>query len=70
MQGVLFVDVSTLQQTTAGFDTLLKEVSRFGGIGFRLQVRDFHQLVIRADWSVDLEKGKKHGFLVGLGHFF
>ncbi len=72
IQLVPFLDFGALALSGEDFDTIWRHENQalFGGMGLRVSIRQFSNMILRLDLSADLRNEGEYGFGFGLGQYF
>jgi outer membrane protein assembly factor BamA len=72
LQGVVFVDAGTWRTAGGNFSDFTNPaiMQTFTGAGIRLQIPYFNNIVLRADYAIDIRNSRTNGLVIGLGQFF
>ncbi len=72
LQLVPFLDFGALSLSGEAFDTIWQAENQalFGGMGLRVSVRQFSNMIFRLDLSADLRNQGEYSFGFGLGQYF
>jgi outer membrane protein assembly factor BamA len=72
IQAVAFVDWSAWRPAGGELKELFdsQNIVSFGGLGLRLFLRKFGNLVLRMDFGISLHDSSQHGIVLGIGQYF